>query len=271
MKEFYTVGEVSKIFNIPASTLRYYDEIELISPWKTGDNDYRYYSKAQFEIISMISFMRSIGTPIKRLKEILNEDGADGMLAELSRYSAEIDERIADLKRLKTKVRIFGDNISRTCATDDITLEELPDMYLMCKPFGDEDELDIDEIIKATAGAGKWADTAGIISTITPENLMQGNFHTYEKYGYISELKWPARNRYTLVLKAGTYVCGSMRIKTVEHFEADAAYRRMMEYIAEKRLIVTGDAIERNVLDLYSGDRYSPTMYFRIYIPVKLH
>ena len=53
MKEFYTVGEVSKIFNIPASTLRYYDDIQLLSPWKTGENEYRYYSKAQFEIISM--------------------------------------------------------------------------------------------------------------------------------------------------------------------------------------------------------------------------
>ena len=100
---------------------------------------------------------------------------------------------------------------------------------------------------------------------------MRGNFHTYEKYGYISELKWPAPNRYTSVLKAGTYVCGSMRIRTVEHFEADAAYRKMMDLIGEKGLTITGDAIERNVLDLYSGDRYSPTMYFRIYIPLKLH
>ena len=271
MKEFYTVGEVAKIFNIPAPTLRYYDDIELISPWKTGENGYRYYSKAQFEIIAMISFMRSIGTPIKRLKEILNEEGAEGILAELTRYDAEIDERIADLKRLKTKVRLFGDNITKTCGTDGITVEELPDMYLMCKPFGDEDELDIDEIIKATVSAEKWADTAGIISTITPENLEAGNFHTYEKYGYISELRWPARNRYTSILPGGKYVCGSMKIKTVEHFEADEAYRKMMDFITAKGLKITGPAIERNILDLYSGNRYSPTMYFRIYIPVTLH
>ena len=152
-----------------------------------------------------------------------------------------------------------------TCARSSI----MPDMYLMCKPFGDEDELDIDEIIKATVSAEKWADTAGIISTITPENLEAGNFHTYEKYGYISELRWPARNRYTSILPGGKYVCGSMKIKTVEHFEADETYRKMIDFITAKGLKITGPAIERNILDLYSGNRYSPTMYFRIYIPVE--
>ncbi len=269
MKEFYTVGEVSKIFNIPASTLRYYDDIQLISPWKTGENEYRYYSKAQFEIISMIAFMRSLGTPINRLKEILNEQTADGIRGELRRYDAEIDERIAELQRLKVKVRLFENNISRTCDETDITLEELPDMYMMCKPFGEEDELDIDEIIKATVASEKWADTAGIVSTITVDDLYRGKFHNYENYGYISELPYPAENRYTSILPGGLFVCGSMKITTVEHFEADEAYAKMMKFIKKKRLTVTGPAIERNILDLYCGNRYSPTMYFRIYIPVK--
>ena len=49
MKEFYTIGEISKIFNIPSATLRYYDSIGLLCPWEIGENNYRYYSKAQFE------------------------------------------------------------------------------------------------------------------------------------------------------------------------------------------------------------------------------
>ncbi len=42
-----------------------------------------------------------------------------------------------------------------------------------------------------------------------------------------------------------------------------------MDFIEAEGLKITGPAIERNILDLYSGDRYSPTMYFRIYIPVE--
>jgi DNA-binding transcriptional MerR regulator len=86
MKEFYTVGEVSKIFNVSTDALRFYDRINLIKPWKTGENGYRYYSKAQFEKISTIILLRSIGTPIQKLYQILNYQDASGIECELHRH-----------------------------------------------------------------------------------------------------------------------------------------------------------------------------------------
>ena len=269
MKEFYTIGEVSRIFNVPAPTLRYYDSIGLLSPWKTGENGYRYYSKAQFEIISMIMFMRSIGTPIKRLNTILNETSAAGVQEELKRCEASIDEQVRELERLKQKLAAFNKNIEDTCYNPAITLEKLPQMYMMSKPFGEEDELDIDEIIKTTIGAGKWADTAGIISTITKENLLARRFHDYDRYGYLSEMPFNVENAYTEVLPAGLYVCYGVKVTSVEHTEADKAYSEILAYINSRGLTITGPAIERNVLDLYCGNRFNPTMFFRVYVPVE--
>ncbi len=269
MKEFYTIGEVCKIFNIPASTLRYYDSIDLLSPWKSGENGYRYYSKAQFEIISMIGFMRSLGTPIQHLKKILTEEDPESICLELRRNKQELEKRIAELNTLKKKVDLYEKNIAETCFSEEVTIESLPDMYMMSKPFGDKDELDIDEIIKITRSSGSWADTAGIISTISVENLLKGNFHTYEKYGYISDLPYPEPNKYTEVLAGGMYACGNMLVRTVEHFEADAAYSRIMDHIKSHGLTPAGPAIERNVLDIYGSRPLNPTMYFRIYIPIK--
>ncbi|MBO7386613.1 MAG: hypothetical protein J6U15_02300, partial [Lachnospiraceae bacterium] len=243
--------------------------IKLLSPWKKGENSYRYYSKAQFEIISMIIFMRSIGTPIKRLTEILNDEGAGGVQSELKRCQEEINERIAELELLRRNVKVFDDNIQGTCYGADIKIVKLPEMYMMSKPFGEEDELDIDEIINVTSGATGWANTAGLISTITPENLLAGRFHDYEKYGYISEITFAASNNYTEVIESGKYVVGNMKIKTVEHFEADETYSRMIKFIEKHDLKITGPAIERNILDLYCGNRFSPTMFFKVYIPVE--
>ncbi|MCR5585727.1 MAG: MerR family transcriptional regulator [Lachnospiraceae bacterium] len=269
MKEFYTIGEICKIFNIPASTLRYYDSINLLSPRKSGENGYRYYSKTQFEIISMIGFMRSLGTPIQHLKKILSEGDPEGICLELRNNKQEIESRIAELKTLKKKVDLYEKNIAKTCFSDEVTLENLPDMYMMSKPFGDKDELDADEIISATRSSESWADTAGIISTISVRDLLNGNFHSYERYGYISEMPYPVKNKYTEVLPGGLFACGNMLVKTVEHFEADAAYRRIMDFIKARGLTPAGPAIERNVLDIYSDKPMEPTMYFRIYIPVK--
>ncbi len=269
MKEFYTIGEVSRIFNIPAPTLRYYDSIKLLSPWKKGENGYRYYSKAQFEIISMIIFMRSIGTGLKRLSEILNEDSAEGVENELLCCKSKIDEQIAELNLLKSKVDTIGNNIRATCFEEPICVKKLPKMYMMSKPFGEQDELDIDEIIRATSEASKWASTAGLISTITPEKLYEGLFHDYDRYGYISELPFVCENPYTVILKPSRYVVGNMKIRTVEHLEADRTYLEMMDFIKKEQLTITGPAIERNILDLYCGNRFNPTMFFRIYIPVR--
>ena len=269
MKEFYTIGEVSRIFNIPTPTLRYYDSIKLLSPWMKGENNYRYYSKAQFEIISMIIFMRSIGTPIKRLTEILNDKGAEGVQSELNRCKAEIDSRISELELLKSKINVFDRNISETCYDFEIRLVSLPKMYMMSKPFGEEDELDIEEILNVSLSDSKWANTAGLISTITPENLLKGRFHDYEKYGYLSELPFASSNKYTEVLPAGKYVCGSMRVNSVEHFEADDTYKKMLSFIKKQGLKISGPAIERNILDLYCKNRFNPTMFFKIYIPVE--
>ena len=268
MKEFYTVGEIAKIFNLTTPTLRYYDSIHLISPWKVGGNGYRYYSKAQFEIISMVTFMRSLGTPIKRLKQILDEDTPDGIRQELARSCKEIDGQIEALRALKQKALLFDRNILSTCYDPAITLEETPTFYTMCNTFGAEDELNIEEILQANKKAYAWATSAGIISTITAENLEKGAFHTYESYCYLSETKYPAKNRYTHVIPRRLCVTAGMQVKSVEHFEADAVYAAMMAFIRKKGMKITGPAIERNILDLYSGNRFNPTIYFKIYIPV---
>ena len=101
MKELYTIGEVSKIFNVSTDTLRFYDKVGLIKPWKEGDNGYRYYSKAQFEMISTIILLRAIGTPIKKLHHILNQQDASGIEHELLSHMGEIECKINELQCLK--------------------------------------------------------------------------------------------------------------------------------------------------------------------------
>ena len=221
MKEFYTVGEISKIFNLPASTLRYYDSLGLLSPWMTGENGYRYYSKAQFEIISMIAFMRSLGTPISRLTDILNSADIDGIRDELRRYAGEIDDQIANLYKMKERAERFERDIEDACSGRNIRLEQHPPFYTMEKAFGDEDELDIDEIFSTNSQASDWAYSASIISTITPENLSAGNFHTYEKYGYLSEEPFPGESRYLGFIPSRTCLCANLKVNTIEHSEAD--------------------------------------------------
>lgn len=269
MREYYTVGETAKIFNVSTDTLRYYDRIGLLHPWKNGENGYRYYSKAQFEIISMIMLLRSMDTPIEKLMEIIHSDSPDGIVRELRRYATDIDRRIAELQRLKLRAGELDRLITDTCYGMQVETRMVPQLWFMSKPFGAEDELDIDEILSASKQAQEWASTAGIVSTITPENMERGHYHSYERYGYLSEVPCDIRNRYMSVIPERRCICANARVSTVEHYEMDAVYDEVMAYARSHCYRISGDVIERNVLDIYGTDGPEPTMYFKIYAPVE--
>lgn len=57
MNNRFRVGEVARLFKLPASTLRYYDEIGLFRPKYTDpETSYRYYGVEQFQILDTIIF-----------------------------------------------------------------------------------------------------------------------------------------------------------------------------------------------------------------------
>jgi DNA-binding transcriptional MerR regulator len=57
MKEYFTIGEISKLFQVKIATLRYYDEIGLLRPEFTDEKtNYRYYSTQQFERLNSIKY-----------------------------------------------------------------------------------------------------------------------------------------------------------------------------------------------------------------------
>ena len=49
METYFSVGEISKLTNVPIQTLRYYDKMGLLKPaYINEQNNYRYYSVNQF-------------------------------------------------------------------------------------------------------------------------------------------------------------------------------------------------------------------------------
>jgi DNA-binding transcriptional MerR regulator/effector-binding domain-containing protein len=271
MKEYYTVGEIGKLFKVSTDTLRYYDDINLLKPWMTGKNGYRYYSKAQFEMISTILLLRSIGTPINKLFTILKYKDASRIEAELLSYTDEIDKKISELQGLKAQAVLLCTNLKDTCYDEKIIVRQLPQFWILSKEFGtDNDELDINEIVGANCSTKEnWRSFANIISTIDKHNLLEGDYHTYKDYGYISEYSCETDRKDLLkIIESRLYVCCNAKVTRIDHIDIDRIYDKMLIFIKQNGYQVTGDAIERNVLDLYNGKEKDMILFFKIYIPV---
>ena len=106
MEELLTIGEVSKRSGVRASALRYYDDLGLISSERAGSG-HRRYPRSVLRRIAFIVFAQRIGLSLDEIGEELEElppDRAPGR-RDWSRLSstwtARIDERIAELERLR--------------------------------------------------------------------------------------------------------------------------------------------------------------------------
>ena len=71
MNHLFTISEVSELLNIPASTLRFWEDEGLIFVTKS-DNHYRKYTLQNITQIAEIMFYRNLGIPIKQIKQFGN-------------------------------------------------------------------------------------------------------------------------------------------------------------------------------------------------------
>lgn len=99
------IGDASKASNLPAKTIRYYEDIDLISPARAA-NGYRDYSKSDVHRLTFLQRSRSLGFSIEECRLLLslyddeNRASADVKSIALAKIS-EIDRKIEELKSLR--------------------------------------------------------------------------------------------------------------------------------------------------------------------------
>jgi DNA-binding transcriptional MerR regulator len=101
MTKLYSIGEVSKILNIPIKALRNYDQINLLKPSQIDAfTKYRYYSYDQFFIIDVIRYLnKTLNVPLEDIKILINEsNGIDKLLTILESHENHLNQKINDLE-----------------------------------------------------------------------------------------------------------------------------------------------------------------------------
>ncbi|MGD9093509.1 MAG: MerR family transcriptional regulator [Anaerolineales bacterium] len=68
----YTIKEIADLAGVTTRTLRYYDEIGLLTPASTGENGYRYYDQDSLMQLQQILFFRELDIPLKDIHHIVS-------------------------------------------------------------------------------------------------------------------------------------------------------------------------------------------------------
>ncbi|MBT0957592.1 Cu(I)-responsive transcriptional regulator [Alphaproteobacteria bacterium KMM 3653] len=98
------IGEVAKRSNLPPKTIRYYEEIGLIQPLRSG-NGYRAFQEADLHKLAFIGRARALGFSIEDCRMLLHlyEDSnrESAQVKKMARsHLQQIEEKIAQLQSM---------------------------------------------------------------------------------------------------------------------------------------------------------------------------
>ncbi|MGX1265304.1 DNA-binding transcriptional MerR regulator [Rossellomorea marisflavi] len=97
----YTIKKLSDLAGVSTRTLRYYDEIGLLSPSRINSSGYRIYGRVEVDRLQQIMFYRELGMELEGIKLILDDPDFDsvGALKEHRSRLVEKKERLLMLIR----------------------------------------------------------------------------------------------------------------------------------------------------------------------------
>lgn len=102
-----TISEVSRTFNVSTRTLRYYEQIGLLSSQRKEDYAYRTYDENVVRRLQQIIVLRKLRIPLKQIAVILENTNQDSIISLFQENIRELDSEIHALSTIRDILRIF--------------------------------------------------------------------------------------------------------------------------------------------------------------------
>lgn len=142
-KDYYNIGEVSKIYHLNSDTIRHYEEIGLISPYR-AHNGYRMFSSLDISDLDVIYDLRRLGFSLNEIGKYLKNRSLESSLAFLNNELEVIREQISSLRRMEKQVYSRINNLTGLSykVTDVCFTLTLPERNCIRYPLCSENEID---------------------------------------------------------------------------------------------------------------------------------
>lgn len=258
-KEYFTIGQMAKLFHINIRTLRYYALIGLLEPeYVDHSSNYRYYATSQFEQLNTIKYLRALGVSIEKIEDFLKEKDTSKILALLKEQKTEVLNKKLELERIEKKIehRILQLETAMEMPLEHIVIKNLPkrNILLMNKTFTYEDDFEL--LIRELCQKPGFEDAVflGKIGVcIAKEDLILHKFHPFSSIFLILEdgdgeliskpKEWISSKK---SFKKGPYA--TIQYKGT-HDKAKKYYEKLLSYLQENHYNIAGDSVEITIID----------------------
>lgn len=270
MKEYYKIGEISKIYGIGRDSLMYYEEMGILKPFR-DKNGYRMYSISDIWRLNLIKELRSLNFSMKKIKEYLDDRNIERTNKILNEEINLIDEKIKELINYKESINKRLDSINNVI--NEANLNEINVVYInkrkALKLNADikKDE-DVDFLIQKLQK--EYEDRFNILgnnnigAVFNLEKIRQGIFNEFKSVFCFLE---DDEEIYNIVVDEGYYVTltykGSYK-NNKKHIN------NMLDFISSNKYKIIKEPIEIYKIDIHETGIVEEFIT-EIQIPVKLN
>lgn len=146
MKQFYKIGEISKLYKIGPDSLRYYEELGLLTP-KRGENGYRMYGLHDLWRLNVIRDLRRLDFSMEQISDYMRNRNVDTTKQLFKDEISVIDEQIALLESLKTDVKERLQTLEDVMAEPIgvVSVKSFPrrNCHIIEEPYHSDEEMDL--------------------------------------------------------------------------------------------------------------------------------
>ena len=116
--KIYTIREVSKMFDLPVSTLRYYEDEGILTNVGRSSSNQRIYYETHINRLRSICCFKRTGMSIAKLKDFFSlekdeENSIDDMIELLELQEKSVEDKLielhADYDHVQKKIRFYKD------------------------------------------------------------------------------------------------------------------------------------------------------------------
>lgn len=260
MENLFRIGDVAKLFHLSISSLRYYEKLDLLVPEYTDpESGYRYYSTRQFEVLNTLRYLRALDMPLPEISDFLHNRDVDVIEEKLKQQKEAVIQKQLELKRIEKKIdnRLRQLQDAKTSTLDQISLTTLP----ACRLLWVQDSLTIQSFLdmegpirkldqKQTKKTSNNQSEATIFLgkvgvSISAEHMKNNIFDHYDGIFLVLD---PEEEFDGELMNLSQTLCVTVRF-CGSHAEAPAQYKKLLDYIEEHKLVITGFSREITMID----------------------
>lgn len=103
-----SISKLAQLSGVSTRTLRYYDEIGLLTPERISRNGYRVYGQKEIDLLQQIMFYRELGVVLEEIKKIIYADDYEPLSA--------LQKHLTDLQSKKDQIVCLIKTVEQTIA-----------------------------------------------------------------------------------------------------------------------------------------------------------